>query len=53
MKLGKAISWLMGNQQRSIFPQLEECWSIALTEKEQRLVSILDPHIPNVLHFRS
>jgi hypothetical protein len=42
MKLGKAISWLMGNLQRSLFPQLEECWSIALTEKEQQVVSILE-----------
>jgi hypothetical protein len=41
MKLGKGISWLMGNLQRSLFPQLEECWGTALTEKQQQLVSIL------------
>ena len=42
MKLGKAISWLMGGLQRSLFPHLEDCWRISLTEKEQQLVSILD-----------
>ena len=42
MKLGKAISWLMGSLQRSLFPHLEDCWRIPLTEKEQRLVSILE-----------
>jgi hypothetical protein len=51
MKLGKAISWLMGSLQRSLFPQLEECWKIPLTEKEQQLVSILEiiqieKHVP-------
>jgi hypothetical protein len=53
MKLGKGISWLLGNLQRSLFPQLEDCWSIALTEKEQQLVSILEliqieKHVPAV-----
>jgi len=33
---------LLGNLQRSLFPQLEDCWSIALTEKEQQLMSILE-----------
>jgi len=42
MKLSKGISWLLGNLQRSLFPQLEDCWGIALTEKEQQLVSILE-----------
>ena len=42
MKLGKAISWLMGGLQRSLFPHLEDCWRISLTEKEQQLVSILE-----------
>jgi hypothetical protein len=51
MKLGQAVSWLMGNLQRSLFPHLEECWQMPLTEKEQRLVSILEivrveKHIP-------
>jgi hypothetical protein len=42
MKLGQGISWLLGNLQRSLFPHLEECWNIALTEKEQQFVSILE-----------
>ena len=42
MKLGQAVSWLMGNLQRSLFPHLEECWQRPLTETEQRLVSILE-----------
>ena len=51
MKLGQAVSWLMGNLQRSLFPRLEECWQRPLTEKEKRLVSILEivqveKHIP-------
>ena len=51
MKLGQAVSWLMGTLQRSLFPNLEECWQRPLTEREQRLVSILEivqveKHIP-------
>jgi len=51
MKLGQAVSRLMGNLQRSLFPRLEECWQGPLSEKDQRLVSILeivqvDKHIP-------
>ncbi len=42
MKLGGAISWLMGTLQRSLFPKLEECWQAPLTEKEQQLVRILE-----------
>jgi len=42
MKLGKAVSWLMGNLQRSLFPKLEECWQIPLTQKEQRLITLLE-----------
>ena len=42
MKLRKTISWLMGTLQRSLFPKLEQCWDIALTEKEKQLVSILE-----------
>ena len=42
MKLGKAISWLMGTLQRSLFPQLEECWQVPLTEKERQVVAILE-----------
>ena len=51
MKLGQAASWLTGNLQRSLFPRLEQCWQSPLTDKEQRLVSILEivqveKHIP-------
>lgn len=51
MKLGQAVSCLMGNLQRSLFPRLEECWQRPLTGKEQQLVSILEivqveKHIP-------
>ena len=51
MKLGQAVSWLMGNLQRSLFHSLEQCWQGSLTEKEKRLVSILEivqveKHIP-------
>jgi hypothetical protein len=42
MKLGKAISWLMGSLQRSLFPHLEDCWRIPLTEKERKIISILE-----------
>jgi len=42
VKLRKTISWLMGTLQRSLFPKLEQCWDIALTEKEKQLVSILE-----------
>jgi hypothetical protein len=42
MKLGRAISWLMGSLQRNLFPHLEECWETALTDREKRLVSILE-----------
>lgn len=51
MKLGKAVSWLMGTLQRSLFPRLEECWKTPLTSKEQQLVTILEmveveKHVP-------
>lgn len=42
VKLVKAISWLKGTLQRCLFPNLEECWSTVLTDKEQQLVSILE-----------
>ena len=42
MKLGQAISWLMGGLQRSLFPHLEDCWRVALSEKEQGLVTMLE-----------
>jgi len=42
VKLGKAISWLLGSLQQDLFPQLEEGWNAALTDKEQQLISILE-----------
>jgi hypothetical protein len=42
MKLKERISWLMGAVQRSLFPHLDECLDIPLTEQEQRLTSILE-----------
>ncbi len=42
MKLAQAVSRLMGNLQRTLFPRLEECWQGPLTVKEQQLVSILE-----------
>lgn len=42
MKLWKKISWLRGRLQQGLFPHLEECWEQPLTEKEQRLVTILE-----------
>jgi hypothetical protein len=42
MKLGETISWLMGTLQRSLFPSLEECLPVPLTEKERQLVKILE-----------
>jgi hypothetical protein len=42
VKLGRAISWLMGGLQRSLFPHLEECWQAPLTDKEKQLVAILE-----------
>lgn len=42
MKLGQAISWLLGGLQRSLFPHLEDCWRTPLSEKEQGLVAILE-----------
>jgi hypothetical protein len=51
MKLGQAVSRLMGNLQRSLFPLLEECWQGPLSEKERQLVSVLEivqveKHVP-------
>jgi hypothetical protein len=42
VRLNKAISWLKGTLQRCLFPDLEECWNTALTDKERQLVSILE-----------
>ena len=42
MKLWEKISWLRGRLQQGLFLDLEECWEQPLTEKEQRLVTILE-----------
>jgi hypothetical protein len=42
MKLRETISWLMGTLQKNLFPRLEECWDNPVTEKERRLVWILE-----------
>ena len=42
MKLGQAISFLMGGLQRSLFHHLEDCWRVPLSEKEKGLVTILE-----------
>ncbi len=36
LKLGEAISWLKWTLQRCLFPDQEECWSTALTDKERQ-----------------
>ncbi len=42
MKLGESISWLKGTLQHSLLPELEDCWNTELTDREQRLVSMLE-----------
>ena len=42
MKLKERISWLMGSVQRSLFPHLDECLDVPLTDQEKHLVSILE-----------
>ena len=42
MKLKERISWLMGTVQQSLFPHLDECLPVPLTEREKRLVMILE-----------
>lgn len=51
MKLKERISWLMGTVQQSLFPHLDECLPIPLTEREKHLVKILEliqieKHVP-------
>ncbi len=41
MKLKERISWLMGTVQQSLFPHLDECLPVPLTEREKHLVKIL------------
>lgn len=42
MKLKERISWLMGTVQQSLFPHLDECLPVPLTEREKQLVKILE-----------
>jgi hypothetical protein len=42
MKLKERISWLMGTVQQSLFPHLDECLAVPLTEREKHLVKILE-----------
>lgn len=42
MKLKEKISWLMGTVQQSLFPHLDECLPVPLTEPEKHLVKILE-----------
>jgi transposase len=42
MKLKERISWLMGSVQKSLFPHLDECLDVPLTDQEKHLVSILE-----------
>src|SRR6056297_2607115 len=51
MKLKSKISWLMETVQQSLFPYLDECLPLPLTEPEKRLVKILElvqieQHVP-------
>ena len=51
MKLKERISWLMGSVQRSLFPHLDDCLDVPLTDQEKHLVSILEivqveKHVP-------
>jgi len=42
MKLRETVSWLMGSLQMNLFPRLEQCWEMSLTEKDRQLVRILE-----------
>ena len=42
MKLKAKISWLMETVQQSLFPHLDECLPLQLTEPEKQLVKILE-----------
>jgi hypothetical protein len=42
MKLRETIPWLMGTLQRSLFPYFEECSGTPLTEKQKKLIQILE-----------
>ena len=42
MKLKMKISWLLGIVQKSLLPHLNECLNTPLTEREEKLVAILE-----------
>jgi hypothetical protein len=42
MKLKEKVSWLMGTVQQSLFPYLDECLPVPMTEPEKHLVKILE-----------
>ena len=42
MKLKERISWLMGTVQQSLFPHLDECLPVPLSEREKNLIKILE-----------
>lgn len=42
MKLRERVSWLMDTIQQNLFPHLDECLPIPLTEQEQRVVKIIE-----------
>jgi hypothetical protein len=42
MKLKERISWLMGTVQQSLFPHLDECLPVPLTDREKHLVKLLE-----------
>lgn len=51
MKLREKVSWLMGTVQQSLFPYLDECLPVPMTEPERHLVKILElvqieKHVP-------
>lgn len=51
MKLKEKVSWLMETVQQSLFPHLDECLPLPLTEPEKQLVKILElvqieKHVP-------
>lgn len=51
MKLKEKVSWLMEAVQQSLFPHLDECLPMPLTEPEKQLVKILElvqieKHVP-------
>jgi len=51
MKLKDKVSWLMETVQQSLFPHLDKCLPLPLTEPEKRLVKILElvqieKHVP-------